>query len=195
MSQKPQFDKRLRRPGFSMFEVLVAMVVCVSGIALIVGIIQTADNLSKRTQTSLMQQRLCQNLMNQILLGIVEPREIQREDCPENGEFWFSVKVDRYPYLPMHRIEVAVWPKGSELPVPRTPLARSRGVSASTETKSSSPESETKKFVLVSLLPISASEFKRKLPAAEGQTGNEESAAVRRNDTAVPPTKSGGRTQ
>ncbi len=195
VSRIPQYGERPRRPGFSMFEVLVAMVVCVSGIALIVGIIQSAENLSKRTQTRLMQQRLCQNLLNQILLGITEPREIQREECPENDEFWFSVKVDRYPYLPLNRIEVAVWPKGNETPVPRAPLARSEGVAGSTEIKSSAPESEIKKFVLVSLLPISAGDLKHQLPAAEGQTGNAESPANRRSDTAGPPTKSGGRTQ
>lgn len=161
---------RRSRSGFSMFEVMVAMAVCVSGIVLIIGMMQTAENFTKRAQTRMTQQMLCQNLMNQVLLGIIEPREIRREECPANEDFWFSMRVNRYPHLPMQRIEVAVWPKSRAERTGGSRVERVVGSDAGDDQTTDQSKGEAKKFILVSLLPAASTELSNSQFGQNGHT-------------------------
>ncbi|MBX3418055.1 MAG: hypothetical protein KF851_10665 [Pirellulaceae bacterium] len=147
------------RSGFSMFEVMVAMAVCVSGIVLIIGMMQTAENFTKRAQTRMTQQLLCQNLMNQVLLGIIEPREMRREECRANEDFWYSMKVNPYPHLPMQRIEVAVWPKSKTEQTGRSKTDPRADLTSRSDQTVVQSDDDGKKFILVSLLPVSSLEL------------------------------------
>ena len=101
----------MMRSGFSLFEVLVAMTVCVSGIVLILGMLQRADQFSQRGKARIEQQILCQNLTNRLRLGIAAFPDTQREECDENEGYWYSLNRTPYPPLPLTRVEVSVWPK------------------------------------------------------------------------------------
>ncbi len=138
-----------QRAGFSLFEVMIAMSICVAGLALILQMLGTAAMFSRRSTEGLEQQILCQNKLNQIALGLENSDDARRLECEENPNFWYSVHSAKHPVLPLRQVEVAVWAK---LP---GELAgnRDRNVDAA---KKSTPARE---FRLACLLPLSPQEL------------------------------------
>lgn len=101
----------MKQTGFSLFEVLVAMTVCVSGIALILGVLQRADQFTERGRNRIEQQIICQNLVHRLRLGIEALPDTRKTESTENDAYWYSLTRSPYPPLPLTRVEVSVWPK------------------------------------------------------------------------------------
>lgn len=116
-----------QRQAFSLFEVMVAMGVCLMGLVLILQMLGTAEILSRRSESVLQQQFLCQNQLNRILWGLDPAEPSTRSECPADPNFWYSVRIVRHPWLSLLQVEVAVWPKlpaervtGASPPAPGT---------------------------------------------------------------------------
>jgi len=97
--------------GFSLFEVMVAMAVCVSGIVLIIGMLTRADQVMERTRLRIEQQQLCQNLAHQIKLTPQLYPDTRQSDCGQSERFWYSLARTPYPPLALTRVELSVWAK------------------------------------------------------------------------------------
>lgn len=99
------------RMAFSLFEVMIAMAICVAGLALILQMLGTSETLSRRAELHLKSQQHCRSLLNCYLAGIDEPKETRREELMADPEFWYAVKLEKHPLLPLETIVVDVWPK------------------------------------------------------------------------------------
>lgn len=99
------------RSGFSLFEVMIAMAICVAGLALILQMLGTSETLSRRAELHLQAQQHCRNLLNCYLAGILEPTETRREELAADTNFWYAVQVDQHVSLPLEVVIVEVWPK------------------------------------------------------------------------------------
>lgn len=104
----------MKRSGFSLFEVMIAMTVCVSGIALIVGILNRVDQMSERNRMRIESQQTAQNLSQQIKLAPGQFPDTRQADWGPNARFWYSLVRSSYPPLPLTRVELTVWPKAKE---------------------------------------------------------------------------------
>lgn len=104
-------DVAVREKAFSLFEVMIAMAICVAGLVLILQMLGTSEALSRRAEVHLQCQQACRSLLNCYLAGIVEPVETQREELLANPDFWYSVKLEKHGLLPLESIAVEVWPK------------------------------------------------------------------------------------
>ncbi len=135
------------RTGFSLFEVMIAMAICVAGLVLILQMLGTSETLSRRAALHLKSQQHCRNLLTCYLAGIDEPTETQREELIADPEFWYAVKLEKHPLLPLETIVVDVWPKS-----PRERQGNSAG-SGSDDDTDRNRDSATK-FRLVGNRPL-----------------------------------------
>ena len=152
-----------RRAGFSLFEVMIAMSICVAGLALILQMLGTAEMFSRRSSAGLTQQILCQNKLNQIALGLENSDDVRRLECEENPQFWYSIHSTKHFVLPLRQVEVVVWAKSPN------ERAGNRNRSAGVVQQSTS----AKEFRLACLLPLSpqelAEESAKRSPGSEAE--------------------------
>jgi type II secretory pathway pseudopilin PulG len=134
------------RTGFSLFEVMIAMSICVAGLALILQMLGTSETLSRRAELHLKAQQHCRNLLNSYLAGILEPRDTRREELLADPRFWYAVKLEKHRLLPLETIVVDVWAKS-----PRE-LQASNGRSSTVEDERK--RGEANKFRLVGNRPL-----------------------------------------
>lgn len=104
----------MNRNGFSLFEVMIAMTVCVSGIALIVGMLNRVDQMSERNRLRIESQQTARNLSHQIKLAPRQYPDTRQADCGPDDRFWYSLVRSSYPPLPLTRVELTIWPKTKE---------------------------------------------------------------------------------
>lgn len=141
----------MKQPGFSLFEVLVAMTVCVSGIALILGVLQRADQFTERGRNRIEQQILCQNLVHRLRLGIEALPDTRKTESTENDAYWYSLTRSPYPPLPLTRVEVSVWPKTKlEMGVS---IASGSAQGSEESSLAATTENPSQRFTLVFLMP------------------------------------------
>ena len=148
----------MKRDGFSLFEILVAMTVCVSGIALVLGALQRADQFTERGRNRIEQQIIGQNLAHRLRLGIESLPDTRKTEAAENDAYWYSLTRSPYPPLPLARVEISVWSKtkseiGSETLGNVGALTASSSGPADSELLSST-ENPNHRFTLVFLMPV-----------------------------------------
>lgn len=150
--------------GFTLFEVMIAMAICVAGLALILQMLGTSETLSRRAETHLQAQQHCRNLLNVFLAGIEEPRESRQESLAADENFWYSVQLSKHPLLPLEVITVEVWPK--------SPQER-EGLRTSSDSKPTEPNNrEALRFSLVGHRPLPGRESGSQRSAEDAYPNN-----------------------
>lgn len=104
----------LTRPGFSLIEVIVAMAICLLGLAAILQMSNLSQSFARKTSDATTLQILCQNRVNELLAGLLPLESVNEQPCPEDPQVVFSVEVDPQEELPLALVVVTVQPAREE---------------------------------------------------------------------------------
>ncbi|MFN9538620.1 MAG: prepilin-type N-terminal cleavage/methylation domain-containing protein [Planctomycetota bacterium] len=123
--------KRSARVGFSLIEIIVAMAICLLGLAAILQISNLSQSFARKAAEAAELQILAQNRINEVLAGIVPLESVGDGVCPENTEVGYSLSIEPHEQLPLVLLEVSVRPlardrESSPSPNPQTETAGAR---------------------------------------------------------------------
>lgn len=105
----------LRRRAFSLIEIMVAMAICLLGLAAILQMSNLSQTFARKASDAAELQILCQNRINEVLAGLVPLEPVSEGICPENTEVGFSLNLEPHDQLPLVLLEVSVRPLERDL--------------------------------------------------------------------------------
>lgn len=100
----------LGTPGFSLIEVIVAMAICMLGLAAILQMSNLSQSFARKTSETTELHILCQNRVNELLAGLLPLENLNDQPCPEDEQTVYSVEVDKQEELPLALVVVTVRP-------------------------------------------------------------------------------------
>jgi prepilin-type N-terminal cleavage/methylation domain-containing protein len=117
----PQSHRHLRS-GFSLIEVIVAMAICMLGLAAVLQMSNLSQRFARKATEAIDLQILCQNRVNELLAGLLPLENSSDQPCPENEQFVYSIDVDPQEQLPLALVVVTVQPakEGTNAPSGRS---------------------------------------------------------------------------
>lgn len=96
--------------GFSLIEVIVAMAICMLGLAAILQMSNLSQSFARKTSETTELHILCQNRINELLAGLLPLENVNEQPCPEDELTVYSVDVDLQEQLPLALVVVTVRP-------------------------------------------------------------------------------------
>ncbi|MFM7116663.1 MAG: prepilin-type N-terminal cleavage/methylation domain-containing protein [Planctomycetota bacterium] len=102
--------RRDLRSGFSLIEVIVAMAICMLGLAAVLQMSNLSQRFARKATETIDLQILCQNRVNELLAGLLPLENATDQPCPENEQFMYSIDVDLREQLPLALVVVTVQP-------------------------------------------------------------------------------------
>jgi|694.fasta_scaffold56970_4 prepilin-type N-terminal cleavage/methylation domain-containing protein len=115
-------SRRLLRSGFSLIEVIVAMAICMLGLAAVLQMSNLSQRFARKATETIDLQILCQNRVNELLAGLLQLENTSDQPCPENEQIVYSIDVDLQEQLPLALVVVTVQPAkdGASTPTSRS---------------------------------------------------------------------------
>lgn len=104
-----------RRAGFSLIEIIVAMAICLLGLAAILQMSNLSQTFARKAADAAELQILCQNRINEVLAGLVPLEPVSEGICPENPDVGYSLSLEPHEQLPLVLLEASVRPLDREL--------------------------------------------------------------------------------
>lgn len=101
-------ERRRRISGFSLIEVIVAMAICMLGLAAVLQMSNLSQRFARKAVEAIDLQILCQNRVNELLGGVLPLENSSDQPCPENEQYVYSIEVDLQEQLPLALVVVTV---------------------------------------------------------------------------------------
>jgi prepilin-type N-terminal cleavage/methylation domain-containing protein len=111
------------RSGFSLIEIIVAMAICMLGLAAILQMSNLSQSFARKAADTTELQILCQNRINEVLARVVPLEPVSEGICPENPGIGYSLSLEPDEQLPLVLLEVSVRQLGEEREQPTNPKA------------------------------------------------------------------------
>lgn len=105
-----RFSRRRLPSGFSLIEVIVAMAICMLGLAAVLQMSNLSQRFARKATETIDLQILCQNRVNELLAGLLPLENASDQPCSENEQFVYSIDVDLQEQLPLALVVVTVQP-------------------------------------------------------------------------------------
>lgn len=136
MRPRPNFpDAASPSQGFSLIEVIVAMAICLLGLAAILQMSNLSQSFARKAADTTELQIICQNRVSEVLAGLVPLESVTERKCPENEAVTYTLRLEPHEQLPLALLEVTVKPLTEKVSVTPT----------SPQGKSSSPPSSVRR--------------------------------------------------
>ncbi len=99
---------RIQRPGFSLFEIMVAMSICLLGLTLLLQMTSLAKRYAQRSIELAEEQIICQNVLNEICSGMRGWTPVTQAIYEQNPQYEFSISSEPHAPSGLRLVEVAV---------------------------------------------------------------------------------------
>lgn len=119
------------RNGFSLLEVMIAMAICVLGLAIVLQMSSLAQTFSEKAEAATALQILAQNRMAELAVGLRPLESVVNEACPENSETRFSLECVADTEMPLVCATVTVWFAEGDSNLSRSKNSKSRSAPSS----------------------------------------------------------------